>query len=71
MEVEKRQAVESEDYDKAKGKKAQMDEYRLQVYKELNLNDLLELDGVSDLILAFPQFSILDLVQQFLKTELY
>ena len=46
MEVEKRQAVESEDYDKAKAKKVQMDEYRLQVYKELNLNDLLELDGV-------------------------
>lgn len=45
MEVEKRQAVESEDYDKAKVKKVQMDEYRLQVYKELNLNDLLELDG--------------------------
>ncbi|GFO45194.1 centrosomal protein of 104 kda-like isoform x4, partial [Plakobranchus ocellatus] len=45
MEVEKRQAVESEDYDKAKAKKVQMDDYRLQVYKELNLNDLLELDG--------------------------
>jgi len=45
MEVEKRQAVENEDYDKAKLKKLQMDEYRLQVYKELNLNDLLELSG--------------------------
>ncbi|RUS82487.1 hypothetical protein EGW08_009750, partial [Elysia chlorotica] len=45
MEVEKRQAVESEDYDKAKVKKVQMDEYRLQIYKELNLNDLLEVDG--------------------------
>ena len=47
MEVEKRQAVENEDYDKAKLKKVQMDEYRLQVYKELNLNDLLEVTGVS------------------------
>jgi len=45
MEVEKRQAVENEDYDKAKLKKVQMDEYRLQVYKELNLNDLLEING--------------------------
>ncbi|XP_035829419.1 centrosomal protein of 104 kDa [Aplysia californica] len=45
MEVEKRQAVENEDYDKAKLKKVQMDEYRLQVYKDLNLNDLLELTG--------------------------
>ncbi|XP_055864407.1 centrosomal protein of 104 kDa-like isoform X2 [Biomphalaria glabrata] len=45
MEVEKRQAVENEDYDKARLKKVQMDEYRLQVYKDLNLNDLLELTG--------------------------
>ena len=41
FEVEKRQAVENEDYDKAKLKKAQMDEYRLQVYKRLELQDLL------------------------------
>lgn len=45
-EVEKRQAVENEDYDKAKLRKVQMDEYRLQVYKELNLPDLLETSGV-------------------------
>ena len=45
-EVEKRQAVENEDYDKAKLKKVQMDEYRLQVYKQLELHDLLELSGV-------------------------
>nr|KAG5692452.1 hypothetical protein BaRGS_010162 [Batillaria attramentaria] len=47
MEVEKRQAVENEDYDKAKVKKLQMDEYRLQVYKDLNVHDLLESTGVS------------------------
>ena len=46
-EVEKRQAVESEDYDKAKLKKVQMDEYRLQVYKQLELHDLMELSGVN------------------------
>ncbi|XP_076086255.1 centrosomal protein of 104 kDa-like isoform X1 [Mytilus galloprovincialis] len=44
-EVEKRQAVENEDYDKAKLKKVQMDEYRLQVYRDLNLADLLETTG--------------------------
>ena len=47
FEVEKRQAVESEDYDKAKLKKINMDEYRLQVYKELHVHDLLEMTGVS------------------------
>ena len=46
-EVEKRQAVENEDYDKAKLKKVQMDEYRLQIYKDLNVQDLLETTGVS------------------------
>ena len=46
-EVEKRQAVENEDYDKAKLKKVQMDEYRLQVYQELEIQDLLEATGVS------------------------
>ncbi|XP_050411830.1 centrosomal protein of 104 kDa isoform X3 [Patella vulgata] len=45
MEVEKRQAVENEDYDKAKIKKIQMDELRLQSYKDLHVNDLLELNG--------------------------
>ena len=46
MEVEKRQAVENEDYDKAKVKKLQMDEYRLQIYKDINVHDLLETAGV-------------------------
>lgn len=41
-EVEKRQAVETEDYDKAKLKKVQMDEYRLQMYKDLGIPDLLQ-----------------------------
>lgn len=45
-DVEKRQAVEAEDYDKAKIKKLQADEYRLQAYKELDLHDLLEAQGV-------------------------
>ncbi|NWT19380.1 CE104 protein, partial [Vireo altiloquus] len=41
-EVEKRYAVEKEDYDLAKKKKEQMDEYRLKVYQELELHDLLD-----------------------------
>ncbi|EDV23945.1 uncharacterized protein TRIADDRAFT_57690 [Trichoplax adhaerens] len=42
-EMEKRRAIEIEDYDSAKAKKITMDEYRLQVYRELNLRELLEL----------------------------
>ena len=45
--MEKRQAVEAEDYEKAKLKKTQMEEYRLQMYKQLELEDLFELAGVS------------------------
>ncbi|NXS83738.1 CE104 protein, partial [Erpornis zantholeuca] len=41
-EVEKRYAVEKEDYDLAKKKKEQMDEYRLKVYQQLELHDLLD-----------------------------
>ncbi|NWU05950.1 CE104 protein, partial [Cephalopterus ornatus] len=41
-EVEKRYAVEKEDYDLAKKKKEQMDEYRLKVYHQLELHDLLD-----------------------------
>jgi len=41
FEVEKRQAVENEDYD-AKLKKVQMEEYRLQMYKQLDIHELLQ-----------------------------
>ncbi|NWR45758.1 CE104 protein, partial [Regulus satrapa] len=41
-EVEKRYAVEKEDYDLAKKKKEQMNEYRLKVYQQLELHDLLD-----------------------------
>ena len=46
-EVEKRRAIETEDYDLAKVKKIQMEEYRLQIYQQLELNDLLQLSKVS------------------------
>ncbi|KFP26046.1 Centrosomal protein of 104 kDa [Colius striatus] len=41
-EVEKRYAVEKEDYDLAKKKKEQMEMYRLKVYQQLELHDLLD-----------------------------
>ncbi|NXH18786.1 CE104 protein, partial [Bucco capensis] len=41
-EVEKRCAVEKEDYDLAKRKKQQMEAYRLRVYQQLQLHDLLD-----------------------------
>ena len=51
FEVEKRQAVENEDYDKAKLKKVQMEEYRLQMYKQLDIHELLqEHSSVSQLV---------------------
>uniref|UniRef100_A0A2K5CIS4 Centrosomal protein of 104 kDa n=1 Tax=Aotus nancymaae TaxID=37293 RepID=A0A2K5CIS4_AOTNA len=41
-EVEKRCAVEKEDYDLAKEKKQQMEQYRAEVYKQLELHSLLD-----------------------------
>ncbi|NWR59654.1 CE104 protein, partial [Bucorvus abyssinicus] len=41
-EVEKRCAIEKEDYDLAKKKKQQMEAYRLKVYQQLELHDLLD-----------------------------
>ncbi|XP_065593974.1 centrosomal protein of 104 kDa [Cyrtonyx montezumae] len=41
-EVEKRCAVEKEDYDLAKKKKQQMEAYRLKVYQQLQLHNLLD-----------------------------
>ena len=46
FEVEKRQAVENEDYDRAKQKKSQMDEYRMQMYKQLEIENLIEITQV-------------------------
>ena len=57
--MEKRQAVENEDYDKAKLKKVYMDDYRLQVYKDLHVHDLLEMAGVSVLLLNHAQHSFM------------
>jgi len=40
--VEKRRAVEGEDYDRAKVKKQQMDEYRRLAYENLRVAQLLD-----------------------------
>jgi hypothetical protein len=45
-ELEKRHAIQLEDYERAKLKKAQMDEYRHTVYRFLEVDDLLEISGV-------------------------
>lgn len=44
-EVEKKKAVEVEDYDLAMEKKRKSEEFRLYVYKQLDIQELLELNG--------------------------
>ena len=46
-ELEKRHAIELEDYERARHKKNQMDDYRAAIYHELCIEQLLETDGVS------------------------
>lgn len=57
FEQEKRQAINMEDYDKAKAKKLQIDQYREQVYSVLRVDQLLELDGVNIFFLFLFSFS--------------
>ncbi|KAG5838729.1 hypothetical protein ANANG_G00226670 [Anguilla anguilla] len=47
-EVEKRSAIEKEDYDTAKQKKDQMEEYRLKVYQQLEVHNLLDMSLVKN-----------------------
>jgi len=42
FEVQKRLAVDNEDYDEAKQKKVQMDEFRQRVYEHLEIGQLIE-----------------------------
>lgn len=46
-DVEKRCAIEKEDYDLAKKKKEQMEEYRRSVYQQLEVHNLLDMATVS------------------------
>ena len=52
-ELEKKYAIALEDYDKAKAKKAQAQKYRQQVYESLEVEDLLEVNGVRSIAIHF------------------
>lgn len=54
-DVEKRCAIEKEDYDLAKKKKELMEEYRKTVYQQLEVHDLLDMTmvGHQPLIVTF------------------
>lgn len=41
-DIEKRQAIEEEDYEKAKLKKQQIQDYRKETYRQLQENNMLE-----------------------------
>ena len=45
LEMEMHDLADKEDYDEAKDKKTQMDDFRVEVYKTLEITDLLELQG--------------------------
>ena len=45
LEMEMHVLADKEEYDEAKDKKSQMDEFRVEVYKTLEITDLLELQG--------------------------
>lgn len=45
-ELEKKHAIEMEDYERAGIKKNQMDDFRTSVYQQLNIEQLLEIKGV-------------------------
>lgn len=49
LELSKTQAIQCEDYGKAKKKKTQMEEYRAQVWAENQIDELLEKNGVSEI----------------------
>lgn len=46
-DLEKRHAIDMEDYERARRKKIQGDEYRQQVYQQLMVHQLLEAEEVS------------------------
>ena len=45
-ELEKRHAIEYEDYERANYKKGQIDDFRSHVYRQCNVEQLLEKNGV-------------------------
>ncbi|XP_067096153.1 centrosomal protein of 104 kDa [Osmerus mordax] len=53
-DVEKRCAIEKEDYDTAKRKKEQMEEYRTTVYQQLEVHNLLDMNTITRAVEASP-----------------
>lgn len=47
MEIAKKQAIQQEDYSKAKKKKIEIEEFRTHIHQKLNIENLLEKNGVS------------------------
>lgn len=45
-ELEKRHAIEMEDYERARHKKQQMEQFRSEVYRQLKIEELMETNGV-------------------------
>lgn len=45
-ELEKRHAIEMEDYERARHKKQQMEQFRSEIYKQLKIEELMETNGV-------------------------
>lgn len=58
-DVEKRCAIEKEDYDLAKKKKELMDEYRRTVFQQLEVHNLLDVTLVSSQLLMLLQLYFL------------
>lgn len=48
LDIEKEQAVDEEDYDKAHVKKEEMEKLRLQTYERLRISALMEMNGVNN-----------------------
>lgn len=46
-ELEKKHAIELEDYEKAHHKKEQLEQFRNEIFQELDVENLLEVNGVS------------------------
>lgn len=55
-ELEKRHAIEMEDYERARHKKQQMEQFRSEVYKQLRIEELLESEGVRYLFVTPLRF---------------
>ncbi|XP_024306874.1 centrosomal protein of 104 kDa isoform X7 [Homo sapiens] len=73
-EVEKRCAVEKEDYDLAKEKKQQMEQYRAEVYEQLELHSLLDAElhsAVDPLLPATDPHPKINVAEAYCKTWSY